>query len=35
MCKHFNTIGLCFPDDHYMVNIEVRLDLLMGMVDRG
>ena len=35
MCKHFNTTGLCFPDEHYMVNIDGRLEEIKGMVDRG
>lgn len=35
MCKHFNTTGLCFPDEHYMVNIDGRLEEIKGMVDCG
>ena len=26
MRKRFNTTGLCYPDEHYMVNMEKRLD---------
>lgn len=26
MWKHFNTTGLCFPEEHYMVNIDGRLE---------
>lgn len=35
MCKHFNTTGLCFPEEHYMVNIDGRLEEIRQMVDRG
>lgn len=31
MCKHFNTTGLCFPEEHYMVNIDGRLEEIKRM----
>ncbi len=35
MRKRFNTTGLCYPDEHYMVNMEKRLDDTKTLVDRG
>lgn len=35
MRKYFNTTGLCVPEEHYMVNMESRLDKIKGMVARG
>lgn len=35
MHKHFNTTGLCYPEEHYMVNIEKRLDEIKILVDGG
>lgn len=35
MRKRFNTTGLCYPDEHYMVNIDKRLDETKALVDRG
>ena len=35
MRKHFNTTGLCYPDEHYMVNIESRLEEIELLIDRG
>lgn len=35
MRKHFNTTGLCFPEEHYMVNMESRLEKIKDMVDKG
>ncbi len=35
MGKCFNTTGLCFPEEHYMVNIDGRLDIIAGMVKAG
>lgn len=35
MRKHFNITGVCYPEEHYMVNIEERLEEIKGMVDRG
>ena len=35
MRKCFNTTGLCYPDDHYMVNIESRLEEIKVLIDRG
>lgn len=35
MRKYFNTTGLCYPDEHYMVNIDGRLDEIKELVDRG
>ena len=35
MRKYFNTTGLCYPEEHYMVNIENRLEEIKNLVDRG
>src|SRR5574344_1859309 len=35
MRKFFNVTGACFPEDHYMVNLDKRLSEIKGMVDRG
>lgn len=32
--KSFNTAGTCFPDKHYMVDIQSRLDIIKGMVEK-
>lgn len=34
MRKRFNTTGLCFPEEHYMVNIEERLEEVKALIDR-
>ena len=33
--KKFNTTGPCFPDKHYMVNLDERLKEIEAMVDAG
>ncbi len=33
--KRFNVTGTCFPDDHYMVDISERLEIIAQMVGRG
>lgn len=33
MSKYFNVNGICYPDEHYMVNIEDRLDKIQKLVD--
>lgn len=35
MRKRFNTTGLCYPEEHYMVNIESRLKEIKALVDQG
>ncbi len=35
MRKYFNTTGVCYPEEHYMVNIEGRLDEIKILIDRG
>lgn len=35
MRKHFNTEGCCYPDEHYMVNLDSRLKEIKRMVDAG
>ncbi len=35
MGKIFNTEGTCFPDEHYMVDIQEKLDQIIPMVDEG
>ena len=33
--KRFNTAGTCRPNEHYMVDITERLEIIRGMVSRG
>lgn len=33
--KRFNVTGTCYPDEHYMVDIHDRLELIARMVARG
>ena len=33
MSKYFNVNGICYPDEHYMVNIEDRLEQIQKLVD--
>ena len=33
--KRFNTAGTCRPNDHYMVDITERLEIIRGMVTKG
>lgn len=35
MGKKFNINGVCYPDKHYMVNLESRLEQVKAMVDEG
>ena len=35
MGKYFNTTGICYPEDHYMVNIESRLQKIEKLIGRG
>lgn len=35
MQECFNTTGLCYPDEHYMVNIEGRLEEIKVLIDKG
>ena len=33
--KRFNVTGTCYPEDHYMVDISERLEIIAQMVERG
>ena len=33
--KTFNTAGTCRPNEHYMVDITERLEIIRGMVAKG
>lgn len=33
--RTFNVNGVCYPDEHYMVNLESRLVQIKALVDRG
>ena len=33
--KEFNTTGICYPEDHYMVNIDSRIDEIEKAVAKG
>lgn len=35
MKRTFNTTGVCYPDEHYMVDLESRLIQMKAMVDDG
>lgn len=35
MRKSFNVNGICYPDEHYMVNIDNRLEKIRYLVDNG
>lgn len=35
MRRIFNTNGICYPDKHYMVNLDARLEQIKKMVDYG
>ena len=35
MPKVFNTTAVCIPEEHYMVNIEQRLQEIKALVDDG
>ena len=32
--KEFNTMGLCVPDMHYMVDIQSKLDAVIEEVEK-
>lgn len=34
MGKRFNTTGICYPDEHYMVNLDSRLDEITRLIDQ-
>lgn len=33
MRKRFNTTGICYPDEHYMVNLDSRLEEITRLID--
>ncbi len=33
MSRHFNTAGLCLPEDHYMIDPLGRLEDIRSLVD--
>jgi len=33
--KRFNTVGTCFPNRHYMVDISKRIEIIRNMVEQG
>ena len=33
--KRFNTTGTCYPDQHYMVDVTQRLQVIRQMIGRG
>lgn len=33
MGKRFNTTGVCYPDEHYMVNLDSRMDEIEHLID--
>lgn len=33
MAKIFNVTAVCIPEEHYMVNIDKRLDEIKGLID--
>lgn len=35
MERYFNITGCCFPEEHYMVNLDSRLSQIKKMIDRG
>lgn len=35
MGKHFNVTGLCYPDKHYMVNLDSRLKQVRTLIENG
>lgn len=35
MTKSFNITGACYPDEHYMVHLEKRLQVIEKMVEQG
>lgn len=35
MARYFNVTGACYPDEHYMVKLDKRLQTMKTMVDQG
>lgn len=35
MVRTFNVTGTCYPDEHYMVDLESRLIQIKALVDSG
>ena len=35
MKKYFNTAGICYPEEHYMVNMDSRLQEIAQLIERG
>lgn len=35
MARYFNVTGACYPDEHYMVNLDKRLYTIKSMVEQG
>ncbi len=35
MEKRFNTTGICYPDEHYMVNLDHRLDEIEHLIEQN
>ncbi len=35
MKKRFNITGVCFPEEHYMVNVSNKINDIFAMVDQG
>lgn len=35
MKRYFNTEGCCYPEDHYMVNLDSRLEEIKTMIEAG
>lgn len=34
MAKYFNTEGPCYPDEHYMVNLDTRIQRIEALIER-
>ena len=34
LMKYFNTTGICYPEEHYMINMEKRLAEIRELVDQ-
>lgn len=35
MERYFNITGCCYPEEHYMVNLDSRLAEIKKMIDKG
>lgn len=35
MARYFNVTGACYPDEHYMVKLDKRLQVIRTMVEQG